>query len=220
MKRLKHIISLLLLLFITVSVYAQTRQVRGVVLDQDGNPLPGAGILIKEIKGKGASADIDGKFVIDVPSQGRTLVFSSLGMESVEYDIPLNPDGSITITLPYEQNFLDQVVVTGYAQTSVKRITGSVGIVSSDKLEASPLSSVSSLMQGQVAGVSISAVSGQPGVQSKIRIRGTNNLSGSSDPLWVVDGVPMQNESHSMSKEELAEMSQQVKNFKKGKSNH
>ena len=204
MKRLIFTIIFLFSVLLSTNAYAQSRVVRGVVLDQDNNPVPAAGVLLKEISSVGVSSDIDGKFEINVPPQGRTLVVSSLGMETVEYAIPINLDRSVTIVLPYEQNFLDQVVVTGYAQTSVKRITGSVGIVSSEKLEASPLSSVSSLMQGQVAGVSVSAVSGQPGVQSKIRIRGTNNLSGSSDPLWVVDGVPMQNESHSMSKEELA----------------
>ena len=191
-------------LMLSMQAFAQTKVIKGIVLDPAGNPLPGAGVLVKEIPGKGVSADLDGKFEINVPEKARTLVVSSLGMASYEYAIPLKPQANVEITLEYEQNFLDQVVVTGYAQTSVKRITGSVGIVSSDKLTASPISSVSSLMQGQVAGVSISATTGQPGVQSKIRIRGTNNLSGSSDPLWVVDGVPMQNESASMTKEELA----------------
>ena len=200
-----RIIFLLLFMLLSLQAFAQTRVVSGIVLDPDGNPMPGAGVLVKEVSGAGVSTDIDGKFEITVPKGGRTLVITSLGMESYEYAVPVRQQNSpVEITLSFERNFLDQVVVTGYAQTSVKRITGSVGIVSSDKLEASPLASVSSLMQGQVAGVSVSAVSGQPGVQSKIRIRGTNNLSGSSDPLWVVDGVPMQNESHSMSKEELA----------------
>ena len=204
MKRPVSLLFIIVFFFISWSSHAQMRTLRGIVIDKDGNPLPGAGVLVKEIKGTGVSADIDGKFEISVPVKGKTLVFSSLGMETVEYVIPEQIGRDIEISLEYERNFLDQVVVTGYAQTSVKRITGSVGIISSEKLEASPLASVSSLMQGQIAGVSISAVSGQPGVQSKIRIRGTNNLSGSSDPLWVVDGVPMQNESPSMSSEELA----------------
>ena len=198
------IATIFILLLSSLYVSAQTRTLRGVVSDSDGNPLPGAGVVIKELKGHGVSTDLDGRFEIEIPQHAQTLVFSSLGMESAEYIIPRVIKGDIKITLDYESTFLDQVVVTGYAQTSVKRMTGSVGIVSSDKLEATPLASVSSLLQGQVAGVSVSAISGQPGVQSRIRIRGTNNLSGNSDPLWVVDGVPMQNESASMSKEELA----------------
>ena len=198
------IATIFILLLSSLYVSAQTRTLRGVVSDSDGNPLPGAGVVIKELKGQGVSTDLDGRFEIEIPQHAQTLVFSSLGMESAEYIIPRVIKGDIKITLDYESTFIDQVVVTGYAQTSVKRMTGSVGIVSSDKLEATPLASVSSLLQGQVAGVSVSAISGQPGVQSRIRIRGTNNLSGNSDPLWVVDGVPMQNESASMSKEELA----------------
>ena len=87
------IILLSVFLLLSQSISAQMKVVRGVVLDQDGNPLPGAGVLIKEIKGKGVSADIDGNFIIDVPSQGRTLIISSLGMETVEYQIPEKPVG-------------------------------------------------------------------------------------------------------------------------------
>ena len=79
-----------------------------------------------------------------------------------------------------------------------------MGILNSDSFKDKPLASVSSLMQGEVAGVQVQAVSGQPGTQSRIRIRGTNNLSGSSNPLWVVDGVPLQNESPNLSSEEMA----------------
>ena len=87
---------------------------------------------------------------------------------------------------------LEEVVVTGYAQTTTKRVTGSVAVIGSETFHASPLSGVDAIMAGEVAGVSIKATSGAPGTQSKIRIRGTNNLSGNSDPLWVVDGVPLQ----------------------------
>lgn len=205
MNRPEKIFAIILLFILScLPAIAQTRTVKGIVSDQDGNPLPGAGVLVKEIKGAGVITGVDGRYELEIPSGGHTLVFSCLGMETLEYALPRVIQGNINITLEEESTFLDQVVVTGYAQTSVKRITGSVGIVSSDKLEATPLASVSSLLQGQVAGVSVSAVSGQPGVQSRIRIRGTNNLSGSSDPLWVVDGVPMQNEAASMSSEELA----------------
>ncbi len=99
---------------------------------------------------------------------------------------------------------IDAVVVTGYAQTTVKRITGSVAVLNEDKFEAKPLASVGSLMQGEVAGVQVQATSGQPGTQSRIRIRGTNNLSGSGEPLWVVDGVPLQNDAPVLTSEELA----------------
>ena len=126
----KIIISICILLLFPFLSSAQTRTVSGVVSDNDGNPLPGAGVLIKEIPGKGVSTGVDGRFRIEIPSDGLTLVFSSLGMQSVEYAVPRNVKGDVEITLSYEDTFLDQVVVTGYAQTTVKRITGSVGIVS------------------------------------------------------------------------------------------
>ena len=115
MKRLNFTIIFLISILFSITTQAQSRLARGVVLDQDGNPVPAAGVVVKEIKGIGVSCDVDGKFEVSIPSQGRTLVVSSLGMETVEYALPLNLDRSITIVLPYEQNFLDQVVVTGYA---------------------------------------------------------------------------------------------------------
>ena len=89
------------------------RILRGSVTDKEGNPLPGAGVVVKEIKGVGVSTDLDGKFEISVPQNAMTLVFSSLGMETVECPIPKRIGGGIEISLGYEENFLDQVVVTG-----------------------------------------------------------------------------------------------------------
>lgn len=91
---------------------------------------------------------------------------------------------------------LSQSVVTGYTQTTLRRVTGSVAVISGDVFAGKPAVSLDALMAGEVAGVSIRATSGQPGTQAKIRIRGTSNLSGNSEPLWVVDGVPVQNESN------------------------
>lgn len=183
-------------------VFGQT--VTGTVTDPDGQPAIGAGVVCREKPAAGTVADIDGRFSLKIPEGGRTLVFSCIGMEDFVYDITKGPLKDIRIVLSYEENVLDQVVVTGYGQTTVKRITGSVGIMDSEKFEAKPIASVSALMQGEIAGVQIQATSGQPGTQSRIRIRGTNNLSGTSDPLWVVDGVPLQSESPNLTGEQLA----------------
>ena len=82
--------------------------------------------------------------------------------------------------------------MTGYTQTTKRRSTGSVGIIKKEVFENRPVSSVDNLLQGQIAGVSVLATSGRPGASSKIRIRGTNTLTGNAEPLWVVDGVPLQ----------------------------
>ena len=203
MKFLRTLISLLLALLFGATAGAQTL-FSGRVVDSDGLGVIGAGVVCSGRPDRGTVCDEDGSFRLEVPKGISKVEISALGMQSVVYDLENSAVKDALIVLEYESTMLDQVVVTGYAQTTVKRITGSVGILNSDSFKDKPLASVSSLMQGEVAGVQVQAVSGQPGTQSRIRIRGTNNLSGSSNPLWVVDGVPLQNESPNLSSEEMA----------------
>ena len=203
MKSLRTLISLLLALLFGATAGAQTL-FSGRVVDSDGLGVIGAGVVCSGRPDRGTVCDEDGSFRLEVPKGISKVEISALGMQSVVYDLENSAVKDALIVLEYESTMLDQVVVTGYAQTTVKRITGSVGILSSDSFKDKPLASVSSLMQGEVAGVQVQAVSGQPGTQSRIRIRGTNNLSGSSNPLWVVDGVPLPNESPNLSSEEMA----------------
>ena len=203
MKFLRTLISLLLALLFGATAGAQTL-FSGRVVDSDGLGVIGAGVVCSGRPDRGTVCDEDGSFRLEVPKGISKVEISALGMQSVVYDLENSAVKDALIILEYESTMLDQVVVTGYAQTTVKRITGSVGILNSDSFKDKPLASVSSLMQGEVAGVQVQAVSGQPGTQSRIRIRGTNNLSGSSNPLWVVDGVPLQNESPNLSSEEMA----------------
>ena len=203
MRSLRTLISLLLALLFGATAGAQTL-FSGRVVDSDGLGVIGAGVVCSGRPDRGTVCDEDGSFRLEVPKGISKVEISALGMQSVVYDLENSAVKDALIVLEYESTMLDQVVVTGYAQTTVKRITGSVGILSSDSFKDKPLASVSSLMQGEVAGVQVQAVSGQPGTQSRIRIRGTNNLSGSSNPLWVVDGVPLQNESPNLSSEEMA----------------
>ena len=203
MKSLRTLISLLLALLFGATAGAQTL-FSGRVVDSDGLGVIGAGVVCSGRPDRGTVCDEDGSFRLEVPKGISKVESSALGMQSVVYDLENSAVKDALIVLEYESTMLDQVVVTGYAQTTVKRITGSVGILNSDSFKDKPLASVSSLMQGEVAGVQVQAVSGQPGTQSRIRIRGTNNLSGSSNPLWVVDGVPLQNESPNLSSEEMA----------------
>ncbi len=183
---------------------AQGIRFSGQVIDTDGAPVIGAGLVCLEKNTAGTTTDIDGNFSINLPSGAKTVRFSSVGMKDVVYQLIPGQTEKVRIVMEWESTELDQVVVTGYAQTSVKRITGSVAVLGSDKFEAKAISSVDALMQGEVAGVSIKSLSGQPGTQAKITIRGSNNLTGSSNPLWVVDGVPMQSDSPALSSEQLA----------------
>lgn len=194
------------LLFCTLQFTAAAQSMRfsGQVTDTDGVPVIGAGLVCIEKNTAGTTTDLDGNFSITLPAGAKTVKFSSVGMKELVYQLIPGRTENVRIIMEWENTELDQVVVTGYAQTSVKRITGSVAVLNSEKFEAKAISSVDALMQGEVAGVSIKSLSGQPGTQAKITIRGSNNITGSSAPLWVVDGVPLQSESPVLSSEQLA----------------
>lgn len=202
MNRLAYIF----LLFCTLQFTATAQNMRfsGRVTDTDGAPVIGAGLICIEKNTAGTTTDLDGNFSITLPAGAQTVKFSSVGMKELVYQLIPGHTENVRIIMEWENTELDQVVVTGYAQTSVKRITGSVAVLNSEKFEAKAISSVDALMQGEVAGVSIKSLSGQPGTQAKITIRGSNNITGSSAPLWVVDGVPLQSESPALSSEQLA----------------
>lgn len=202
MNRLAYCFLLLCTLQLTAA--AQNFKFSGRVLDTDGSPVIGAGLVCIEKNAAGTTTDLDGNFSITLPAGAKTVKFSSVGMKEFVYQLIPGRTENVRIIMEWENTELDQVVVTGYAQTSVKRITGSVAVLNSEKFEAKAISSVDALMQGEVAGVSIKSLSGQPGTQAKITIRGSNNITGSSAPLWVVDGVPLQSESPALSSEQLA----------------
>lgn len=202
MNRLAYCFLLLCTLQLTAA--AQNFKFSGRVLDTDGSPVIGAGLVCIEKNTAGTTTDLDGNFSITLPAGAKTVKFSSVGMKELVYQLIPGRTENVRIIMEWENTELDQVVVTGYAQTSVKRITGSVAVLNSEKFEAKAISSVDALMQGEVAGVSIKSLSGQPGTQAKITIRGSNNITGSSAPLWVVDGVPLQSESPVLSSEQLA----------------
>lgn len=202
MNRLAYIFLLFCTLHFTAA--AQSMRFSGRVTDTDGAPVIGAGLVCIEKNTAGTTTDLDGNFSITLPAGAKTVKFSSVGMKELVYQLIPGRTENVRIIMEWENTELDQVVVTGYAQTSVKRITGSVAVLNSEKFEAKAISSVDALMQGEVAGVSIKSLSGQPGTQAKITIRGSNNITGSSAPLWVVDGVPLQSESPALSSEQLA----------------
>ena len=159
-----------------------------VVVDTDGNPLSGANVRRGD-KQLGIVAGIDGRAVIMVP-KGVDVIFSYVGMKTKTIKVQRAFTG--TVVLEDEENLLSQVVVTGYTQTDIRKSTGSVGIISAKELNDSPLKNVDMLLQGKVAGVSVQAVSGRPGESAKVRVRGISSITGTNEPLWVVDDVPLQ----------------------------
>ena len=189
---MKKIILMGLVLMVTLlhGAMAQTRTVSGRVTDQKtGEGLPGVTVLIKGTA-NGASTNSDGSYSLTVPQAGGTLVFSSIGMTTQERAIGSESQFNLALATDIKQ--LTEVVVTGYGGSQdVKDITGSVAKVTEEKLLLQPVVSADQALQGRMAGVNVNTTSGTLGDQAAIRIRGANSISGSSQPLIVLDGVPL-----------------------------
>ncbi len=160
--------------------------VSGTVVDENGEPILGAGIVVKGTT-NGTTADLDGKFSLTVPA-GSVIQFISVGFETVEKTVNVGGDLG-NITMPTEHTVLDQVVVIGYGSQKKVDLTGSVAIVDADEMKKVSHSNISTMLEGKVAGVQITS-DGQPGADPSVRIRGLGSF-GSTAPLYVIDGVPM-----------------------------
>ncbi len=187
---------LLLLLFMTLALTAGAQKQGGealmkvdvTIVDQNGEYLPGATVKVAG-KPLGVVSDAKGKVSLWV-DKGSNITISYIGMKPRR--IKVNRALTGDIALESESTSLEQVVITGYSQTDIRKSTGSVGILTDKELKDQPLANVDMLMQGKLAGVNVQAVSGRPGESAKIRIRGTASITGNNEPLWVVDGVPLQ----------------------------
>jgi len=172
-------------------VFAQSKQITGTVTSaDDGYGLPGVSVVVKGTT-NGASTDIDGKYAIQA-SSGDILVYSSVGMVSQE--IKIGNQTNINVVMETESIGVDEVIVTAIGVTRSQKSLGySATSVKSDALtKGSPISALGGL-QGKVAGVSISSASGSPGASTKVVLRGYSSITGSNQPLYVVDGSPIDN---------------------------
>jgi len=161
--------------------------VQGQVRDDQGNPLPGATVVLKGATGVGASSDAEGRFSLTVPTGNETLVVSSIGY--VAQEVAIGGRTTLSIRLVTDNKSLDEVVVVGYGTQKRSDVTGAVGSVSSKELEERPIVNVAQGLQGRVAGVDVSLNSGQPGSNPLIRVRGYGSINAGNNPLYVVDGV-------------------------------
>ena len=168
---------------------AQKLTVHGVVLDQQRQPLPGVTIAVKGIP-IGVISGMDGHFVLTVPAaQELELVFSFVGMKQKILRVTGNEQ--IRVIMEEDVAALDEVVVTGMEVIKKERMTGSATVVTAKDLKAQGIISIDQILEGMVAGLNSTTLSGAPGARAKITIRGENNLSGRTEPLWILDGLPM-----------------------------
>ena len=187
-KTLLMSIALILVLFQTV--LAQTRTVSGRVIDQTtGDGLPGVTVVLKGTT-TGISTDANGSFSLTVPQNGGTLVFSSVG--HVNQERAIGSESRFSVSLVPDNKELSEVVVTGYGQTELRReLTGAIATVNSAQYKDQPIIGVDQALQGRAAGVQVLQNSGTPGAGIAVRVRGAASISASNEPLYVVDGLPV-----------------------------
>lgn len=178
----------LILLFVQIGVYAQNMKVSGLVVDENKEPLIGVTVTIPN-KSVGTVTSMDGRFQLSVPAGTKKLVFSYIGYQTLEVDV--NGKTDINVVLKQDAELLDEVVVVGYGTSAIKDLTGSVASVSAKQLENLNTPDISSMLQNLAAGVQVTQSTGRPGELVRVRVRGATSLTGSNEPLYVIDGVPV-----------------------------
>lgn len=189
---------LFFLLFFSIA-RAQNRTVTGTVTSRTGGqPLAGATISVKGTR-VATTTDNNGSFKLNVPESAKTISVSYVGMAAQEINIPSS--GTIDVSLEQTASSkMDEVVVVGYGTQKKSVVTGAISSVRASDLENQPVVRVEQSLQGRTSGLTVSSIGGQPGAASTVRLRGftsigtvANNVNGKNDPLWVVDGVVVDN---------------------------
>lgn len=166
---------------------AQERTVSGRVTSaEDGSAAPGVNVIVKGTT-QGTATNASGDFSIGVPNSESVLVFSFIGFKTQE--VKVGNQTNITVSMELDATQLTEVVVTGYNTQNKREISGSVSTVKGEVVERVPLASFDQALQGQFAGVLVTANSGQPGAPAQVRIRGTGSITGGNTPLFIMDGV-------------------------------
>lgn len=201
MKKIAFFLSILLFMG-TLIANAQTTELTGVVTSsEDGASIPGVSVSVKGTT-LGTITNIDGNYTLKVPTEETTLVFSFVGMATME--VAVEGRSTIDVSMNPDLIGIDEVVVTAMGITRAKRELGyAVSTVGSEELTEARESNVVNSLAGRVAGVRITQQSGSLGGGSKIMIRGANSLGGGNDPLFVVDGVPISNSSYNGSRNDI-----------------
>jgi iron complex outermembrane receptor protein len=190
MRKLLYSIGLPVLLFLSGIAAAQDKTISGRVMDATGNGIFGVSVSVKG-QSRGTTTNADGSYLLSVPANVTTLLFSSVGYSAEE--VSVKGRNSVNVTLQTAAGNLNEVVVIGYGTARKKDLTGSVTAVTAKDFNKGAITTPEQLIAGKVAGVQITSNGGAPGSGSTIRIRGGASLNASNDPLIVIDGVPIDN---------------------------
>ena len=179
---------LILFMLLPMLVISQNSIITGTVSDENGSPLPGVSILVKNSDNIGTVTDFDGNYSIEIPQElEKTLIFSYIGFSSQEIDVTNQSQANVSMSS--SQTELDEVVIVGYGTVLKKDVTGSLAEVTVSDAIRSSTNSVDQLLQGRAAGVQVIQNLADPGSGISVRIRGANSLRGNNEPLYVIDGV-------------------------------
>ena len=182
---------LFLALIMTSGMMLAQRTITGSVVDDTGESIIGANILAKGIA-TGTITDFDGSFSLEVPNDVNALIISFTGYETQEVDITNQSNISVELR---EGELLDEIVVTGYRNSTKPKSAVASQAISAKTITNRPNASIVQTLQGQVAGLNISTASGQPGANSTINLRGVTSINGNTEPLFILDGVPIDEDS-------------------------
>lgn len=186
---MKKLLSIILMLMTMAIAQAQTTTVKGNVTDEHGEPLIGA--TVKAIgKTGGTVTDLDGNYSMNVDKSVKQVEVSYIGYRTQKVNIK---NGTANVQMREDGNQLDELVVIGYGSVKKGDVTAAVAQVKGDELSDRPVANIASALQGELAGVDIQSTSGEPGGSVQVKVRGATSINedGSSNPLYVVDGVPM-----------------------------
>ena len=190
-KHMNHLARTLLgciMLLCTTMVYAQHAQFKGQVIDQEGNPLVGATVVVKGANNKNAVADMSGEFVLQNLEKNAVLQISYIGFQTQE--VRVGAENSVRVVLKEDEAVLGEVVVVGYGVQKKANLTGSVASVNFKDVNTMPVANTTNMLQGRLPGVVLTNNGAQAGKDTpEIRIRGVGTLSGNNDPMVLIDGV-------------------------------
>ncbi|MFV0417537.1 MAG: SusC/RagA family TonB-linked outer membrane protein [Dysgonomonas sp.] len=198
-KKLMLILSCLLLSI--GFIVAQTSRVAGTVIDSNGEPVVSASVSVKGTT-VGTVTDTEGKFSLNIPDGKTTLVFTLIGMQSVEVAASQN----MRVVMESDERLLDEVMVVAYGTAKKESFTGSADVIKNDKITKRTVANVTKAIEGLAAGVKTTSGSGQPGEGASIRVRGMGSINASSNPLYVVDGVPYDGSISAINPNDIASM--------------
>ena len=181
---------------------SSTKNISGVVKDETGEPVIGANVVVKGTT-NGTVTDMNGRYSLEVP-EGGVLQISYIGYNTQE--VKVGSGDVVNVSLREDSEALDEVVVIGYGTVKKSDLTGAVGSVQMKDVSQVGITSADRALQGQIAGVQVNARTGQPGESMMIRVRGSNTLAGGNEPLYVIDGMPVEKMNSDINPEDILSM--------------